>query len=329
MRLAMTLLLSVVAFLPRGAPWAAQAQPAAKVYRVGTLFPPVIHQSFRIEAFLQALRDHGYVEGRHFILESQLTDDEGFYRPDLAKALVRAGVDVIVTIEIAGGQAARQATATIPIVVLNCDPHQQLVASLARPGGNVTGQSCMNAELTPKKLEVFKEAVPQLTRVAFLYNPQQPGPTLGLQLAQEAARALRITVHPVAVSHAADFERAFNEITHERCDGLFVYHDFVTASQRPQIIEFAARTKLPAFYGYREWVEGGGLASYGPNLRAMFGRAGRQVAKILQGTQPTALPVEQPTQFELVINLKTAQALGITIPPMLLFRADEVIQVIQ
>jgi putative ABC transport system substrate-binding protein len=320
------LLLSVVACLPLAAPCAVQAQQAAKVYRIGTLFPPVIHQSFRIEAFLQALRDHGYVEGRNFILESQLTDAERFDRPDLAQALVRAGVDVIVTIEIAGGQAARQATATIPIVVLNCDPHQQLVASLARPGGNVTGQSCMNSELTPKKLEMFKEVVPHLARVAFLYNPKQPGPTLGLQLAQEAARSLRITVHPVEVSHPADFERAFNEITRERFDGLFVYHDFVTASQRPQILEFAARIQLPAFYGYREWVEAGGLVSYGPNLRAMFGRAGRQVAKLLNGTTPAELPIEQPTAFELVVNLKTAQALGLTIPPTVLFQADEVIK---
>jgi putative ABC transport system substrate-binding protein len=326
MSLAIMLFLSVVAFLPLAAPCAAQVQPAAKVYRVGTLFPPIIQQSFRIEAFLQALRDHGYVEGRNFLIESQHTDAERFYRPDLAQALVRAGVDVIVTIEIAGGQAASQATATIPIVVLNCDPHQQLVASLARPGGNITGQSCMNAELTPKKLEVFKEAVPHLTRVAFLYNPKQPGPTLGLQLAQDAAQALRITVHPVAVSHSADFERAFNEITRERFDGLFVYHDFVTASQRPQILEFAARTQLPAFYGYREWVEAGGLVSYGPNLRAMFGRAGRQVAKLLNGTTPAELPIEQPTAFELVVNLKTAQALGLTIPPTVLFQADEVIK---
>ncbi len=307
-------------------PLAAEAQQAGKVYRVGTLFPPVVHDSFRIEEIRQALRDRGYVEGQNLVLESRLTGAENFYRPDLAKELVRTGVDVIVTIEIAGGQAARQATDTIPIVVVNCDPFQQLVASLARPGGNVTGQSCMNAELTPKKLELFKGAVPSLARVAFLYNPKQPGPALGLQLAQEAARSLRITVGPVEVSDVADFEQAFTKIAKGHFDGLFVYHDFVTASQQSQIIQFAARTKLPAMYGFRGWVDAGGLISYGTDLHAMFRRAGAQVAKILSGGKPADLAVEQPTTFELVVNMKAAKALGLTIPPSMLARVDQVIE---
>ncbi|MBI2750896.1 MAG: ABC transporter substrate-binding protein [Burkholderiales bacterium] len=308
------------------APFAAEAQQKGKVYRVGTLFPPLIHQSFRIEEFRQALRDHGYVEGQNFVLESRLIDPENFYRPDLAKELVSAGVDVIVTMEIAGGQAARQATETTPIVVVNCDPFRLLVASLARPGGNVTGQSCMSSELTPKRLELFKMAVPHLSRVAFLYNPKQTGPVLSLQFAQEAARSLGITVHPVEVRNVADFDQAFTKIAREHFDGLVVYQDFLTASQRPQIIDFAARTKLPAVYQFREWVDAGGFVSYGTNLRGMYRRAGVQVAKILSGVKPADLPIEQPVTFELIVNMKTARALGLTIPQSVLLRADEVIQ---
>ena len=184
----------------------------------------------------------------------------------------------------------------------------------------------MNSELTPKKLEVFKAAVPNLARVAFLYNPRQPGPTLGLKLAQEAAASLRVTVHPVDVTTAADFDRAFTRLARERFDGLFVYHDFVTASQRGRIIDFAARARLPAIYAYREWVDAGGLISYGPDLGAMFGRAGSQVAKILSGHKPADLPVEQPTTFHLSVNLKTAKALGLTIPDAVLARTDRLIE---
>ena len=298
----------------------------AKVYRIGTLAPPVFHTSFRLAELRQALRERGYVEGQNVILESRFTDEETFYRPDLAGELVRAGVDVIVTMEVAGGQAAQQASSTIPIVVLNCDPHRQLVASLARPGGNVTGQSCMNSELTPKRLQLFKAAVPHLSRVAFLYNPKQPGPSLALTLAQDAARALGITVRPVEVSGVAGLQSAFARMSKEHFDGLYVYHDLVTASRRPDIVEFARLARLPTMYAYRDWVDAGGLISYGPSLRAMFGRAGTQVAKILGGSKPADLPVEQPTILELAINLKVAKALGLTIPPPILARADQIVE---
>ena len=299
---------------------------AGKVYRVGTLFPPVIHETYRIEMFRKGLQDLGYVEGQNFVLESRLTGKQDFYRPELAKELVSSGVDVIATSEVAGGRAARQATETIPIVVINCDPYHLLVESLARPGGNVTGQSCMTAETTPKKLEFFKMAIPHLTRVAYLYNPKQPGPTLGLKLAQEATRSLQITVHPVEVSDARDFEQAFTKIGGGNFDGLFVHHDFITASQRTRILGFAARSKLPAMYGFGSWVHAGGLMSYGTNLAAMYRRGGRQVAKILGGEKPADLPFEQPTTFDLIVNLKTAKALGITIPESVLSRVDEVIE---
>jgi putative ABC transport system substrate-binding protein len=320
-----TALLAVVVVL-FALPVAAEAQQAGKVYRVGTLFPPLIHQSYRIEEFRRALRDQGYTEGQNLVLDSRPIDPDNFYRPDLAKELVNRGVDVIATMEIAGGQAVRHATETTPIVVLNCDPFKLLVARLARPGGNVTGQSCMSAELTPKRLELFKTAIPHLRRVAFLYNPKQPGPTLSLHLAQEAAQLLRITVHPIEVSNIAGFEEAFTRIQSGHFDGLIVYQDFVTASRRPEIIEFAARNKLPAVYQFRDWVDAGGLISYGANLREMYRRAGLQVSKILSGVKPADLPVEQPTSFELVVNLKTAKVLGLTIPQSVLVQADEVVQ---
>jgi putative tryptophan/tyrosine transport system substrate-binding protein len=325
-------LTAILSFALFAAPLAGHAQaatpatPTTKIYRVGTLVPPVFHKSFRFEELRQALRDRGYVEGQNFVLESRFTDDETFYRPDLAKELVRAGVDVIVTMEVAGGQAAKQASATIPIVVLNCDPHKQLVASLARPGGNVTGQSCMNSELTPKRLELFNAAVPNLARVAFLYNPKQPGPALALTLAQDAARSLGIAVRPVEVSPAADFQPALARIAKEHFDGLYVYHDLVTARHRSEIVEFAGRTRLPTMYAYRDWVDAGGLISYGPSLRAMFSRVGTQVAKILSGVKPADLLVEQPTILELAINLRAAKGLGLTIPPAILARADQIIE---
>jgi len=306
-------------------PVAGYAQ-AAEMSLVGTLFPPVIHKTFRIEMFRRGLQDLGYVEGKNYVLESRLTGKQDFYRPDLAKELVSLDVDVIVTSEVAGGRAARKATETIPIVVLNCDPYHLLVETLARPGGNVTGQTCMTSETTPKKLEFFKMAIPHLARVAYLYNPKQPGPTLGLRLAETAGRSLGFTVHPVEVSDAGDFKQAFATITSEQVDGIFVYHDFVTAGQRPRIIEFAAQSKLPAMYGFGSWTRAGGLMSYGTNLAAMYRRAGRQVAKILGGESPANMPVEQPTTFEFIVNLKTAKALGITIPQSVLLRVDEVIE---
>jgi putative tryptophan/tyrosine transport system substrate-binding protein len=325
MRRVVLLVVGLVTAMSFALPGGAQTKPGDKVYRVGTLFPSVVHKSFRMEEIRKALAEHGYAEGRNLVFESRLTGDNDFHRPDLAKELVESRVDLIVTIEITGGQAAAQATSTIPTIVLNCDPHEQLVASLARPGGNVTGQSCMNAELTPKKLETFKRGVPNMTRVAFLYNPRQPGPALGLKLAQDAARTLRLVVQPVEVTGSADFDQALERIAKGRFDGLFVYHDFVTAGHRSQIIAFAARTRLPAFYGYREWVDAGGLMSYGPDLRAMFARAGRQAARILGGAKAADLPVEQPTEFELFVNTKTAKALGFTIPSAVLLQANQLI----
>ena len=299
------------------------AQQPGKVYRVGVLFP----QGWaRFDEFRQALRDLGYVDGQNLILEPRFTGTDEFYRPDLANQLVDKHVDVIAAAEVAGGRAARDATSDIPIVVLSCDPHELLVNSIARPGGNVTGQSCMTSELTAKKLELFKQAIPSLSRIAFLYNPRQPGPILSLQLAQSASHDLGLTITPIPVTSSSDFLQAFEQIAGDRFDGLFVYPEFVTGAQRSRIIQFAREQKLPAMYGFREWADAGGLISYGTSAPALARRSAGYVDKILRGVKPADLPIEQPTKFDLVINLKTAKTLGITVPESLLARADEVIE---
>ncbi len=299
------------------------AQQPAKVFRIGVLWPAA---GPGYQALVQGLRDVGYVEGQNVTFETRWTGVKNFYQPELARELAQLKVDVIVTIEIAGGRAAKEATSTIPIVVVSCDPFEQIVATLARPGGNVTGQSCMTSELTAKKLQLFKEAVPRMSRVAFLYNPNEPGPAFSLKLAQGAAPTLGITLRPVEMREAGDLDSALSRIARERVDGLFVYPDFVTGGARSQIVEFAAKASLPAMYGFRGWVDAGGLMSYGTSQPAMIHRATMQVDKILKGAKPSDLPVEQPTKFALVINRKTAKALGLTIPPLLLLQADQVLE---
>ncbi|HLE43400.1 MAG TPA: ABC transporter substrate-binding protein, partial [Methylomirabilota bacterium] len=203
-----------------------------------------------------------------------------------------------------------------------------IVESLARPGGNVTGQSCMSAELSPKRLQLLKEAAPRISRVAFLYNPDEPGPTLAWKLSLDAAPSLGITLLPVPIRRPEEFDGALGTISREQADGLFVYPDLVTISPRMQArtVEFANKQRLPAVYAFRWWVDAGGLVSYGTTSLDMVRRAVRQVDKILKGTKPADIPVEQPTRFELVINIKAAKALGLTIPPSVLIRADQLIE---
>ena len=320
----MRLLATVLLLTLLTAPLAAEAQPAGKVYRIGTMWAA---PGPGYDSFVQLLRELGYVEGQNLVLVSRWTGLKTFYRPDLAEELVRSKVDIITTIEIQGAKAAKEVTSTIPIVVLSCDPHEQLVASIARPGGNVTGQTCLMSELTAKRLELFAEAVPRMSRIAYLYNPNEPGPSLGLKLAQGVAPALKTQLRPIEMREASEFDTAQARILRERVDGLFVYPDVVgTGPARAKIIEFAAKNGLPTMHGHRGWVDAGGLMSYGSNQPAMFRRAAVQVDKILKGAKPGDMPVEQPTKFELVINLKTAKGLNLTIPPPLLLRADQVIE---
>jgi ABC-type uncharacterized transport system substrate-binding protein len=248
--------------------------------------------------------------------------------PGLAAQLVREGVDLILVGSTQGALAAKSATRTIPIVMVRTgDPViDGIVPSLAHPSGNITGVTCLSSELTPKKLELLLDAVPNVKRLVILYNPGDPGPQLALKLAQEMATRRQLKLEPVAVSTPEEFERSLATIARLHPDAMYVYPDPLTARFAKATIDFAAKQRLPAVYGFRQWPDAGGLMSYGSNLRDLAYRGAGYVDKILKGAKPADLPVEQPTKFELVINLKTAKALGLTIPPSVLLRADQVIE---
>jgi len=314
------------------APLAGEGQQAAKVPRIGYLaLNPGTSPHLR-EAFLQGLRDLGYVEGRNVVIEYRSAEGKPERFPALAAELVALKVDVIVT---GGGTptalAAKQATRTIPIVFASAgDPVADgLITSLARPGGNITGSSNLTPELVGKCLEQLKQAVPGVSRVAFLWQPGGAGEGTEkdmLKRAEVAARALGVRPQFVEARGPADFDRAFSEMTRARAGALTVLVGamFIVAQRR--LVDLAAKNRLPALYGLREYVDAGGFMSYGPNVADLFRRTATYVDKILKGAKPGDLPVEQPTKFELVINLKTAKALGLTIPPSLLQRADQVIE---
>ncbi len=311
------------------APLAAEAQQAGKVYRIGILgnVPLTDPEGARVwGAFIQGLRELGYEEGRNITIEFRSSDGKYERLPALAAELVRLKVDVIVAPAAQNVLAAEQATRTIPIVMTYGDPIASgLVASLARPGGNVTGLSGLAPEIVGKQLELLKEIVPKVSRVAVLWNPaNQSHPPL-LREAEVAARSLRVQLQTLEVRGPDDFETAFAAVTRERAGALLVPADGMFLLNRIRIADLAARTRLPVMYGLREYVDAGGLVVYAPSIRDSFRHAASYVAKILKGAKPGDLPVEQPTKFELVINLKTAKALGLTIPQSLLLRADEVI----
>jgi putative ABC transport system substrate-binding protein len=317
------------------APLAADAQEAMKVYRIGRLSAgsPGLESNAREEAFRQGLRELGYIEGQNLVLEYRSAEGSAERLPDLAAELVRLQLDVIVAGGTAAIHAAQGATRTIPIVMTaSFDPVQEgFVASLARPGGNITGLSFLSTELPGKRLELLKETVPQSTRIAVMWNPVGPGYASRQVLLHNlavAARALGLHLHVVEVRRADELDTAFAALPPARADALLVMDDALVLSSRlgGRLADLAATSRLPAMYEWREWVMAGGLMAYGPSLQDIYRRAATYVDKILKGATPADLPVEQPTKFELVINLKTAQALGITIPPTLLFLADEVIQ---
>jgi putative ABC transport system substrate-binding protein len=314
------------------APLAAEAQQAAKIARIGLLATNLAANSHVWEDFRQGLRDLGYVEGRNVVIESRDAEGKPERFPALAAELVALKVDVIF---LGGGTraalAAMQATRTVPIVFAGVpDPVAiGLVTSLARPGGNVTGLSGFATELVGKCLEQLKQAVPGVSRVAVLWPPGAlPERTEKdyLKAADVAARALGVRLQVVEARGPEDFDRAFSDMTRARAGALTVlpYQFFV--NERRRLVDLAAKNRLPAVYPLREFVDAGGLMSYGWNLTDLYRRAATYVDRILKGTKPADLPVEQPTKFELVINLKTAKALGLTIPPSLLGRADRVIE---
>ena len=319
-------------------PLAAEAQQAGKVHRIGFLSPSSRSDPERLAspfgerglaAFRQGLRDLGYVEGQNIAIEYRWAEGRFERLPDLAAELVRLKVDVIVSVVTQATLAAKNATGTIPIVLVAAgDPlGSGLVANLARPGGNVTGPSSMYGDLAGKQLELLKETVPKVSRVAVLWNPANAvWQAQMLRQTEIAARALGLQVQLLEARGPDELEGAFAAMTRERVSALLVQVDVIFALHARRIADLAAKRRVPAMYGSREHVETGGLMSYAPNIPDLFRRAATYVDKILKGAKPADLPVEQPTKFELVINLKTAKALGLKIPQSVLIRADEVIQ---
>jgi putative ABC transport system substrate-binding protein len=314
------------------APLAAEAQQATKVARIGFLSassPPITPHV--LEAFLQGLRDLGYVEGRNLVIEYRFAEGKLERLPALAAELVALRVDVIFTGSSAQALAAKQSTTTLPIVfIVSSDPVSDgLVTSLARPGGNLTGLASVASDLVGKRLEQLKQAVPGVNRVAVLWHPGGSGGGTNkdmLKAIDDAARALGVRLQFVEVRGPEDFDRAFSDMTKARAGALTVLGSVMFSIERRRLVDLAAKNRLPAVYALREFVDAGGLMAYGASQADLNRRAATYVAKILKGAQPADLPVEQPTKFELVINLKTAKALGLTIPPSVLGRADEVIQ---
>ena len=312
------------------APLAARAQPTAKIARIGWL-GDMPAAGPRLEAFFQGLRDLNYVEGRNLVIEYRYAEGKPERYPALAAEVVALKVDVIVSANTLGTLAARQATKTIPIVFIGAaDPVQSgLVTSLARPGGNATGLSALSPELVGKCLELLTQAVPGVSRVAVLWQPGAQGERTDkdmLKGADVAARALGMRLQFVEARGPTEFDRAFSDMTKARADALTVLGSAMFNNERRRLVDLAAKNRLPAVYSGRASVDAGGLMSYGPDIADLWRRAATYVDKILKGAKPADLPVEQPTKFELVINLKTAKALGLTIPPSLLQRADEVIR---
>ena len=304
-------------------------QPTKKIPRVGFLsLNPASVQKDRIEAFREALRKLGYVEGKNINIEYRFADNKSERLPELAAELVAIKVDVIVTAGNSATAPAKDATGVIPIVMMNdTDPvGQGHIDSLARPGGNITGLSSVGFDLADKRLELLKEIVPKLSRVAVLRDLTNQAAELALREIDPTARALKLQVQWFDVAKVEEFAAPFQAITKWRARGLVVGGGPLMVRHRKQVIEFAAKNKLPAIYGREEFVEDGGLLNYSASIIDLTRRSATYVDKILKGTKPSDLPVEQPMKFEFVINLKTAKQIGLTIPPNVLARADKVIR---
>jgi putative tryptophan/tyrosine transport system substrate-binding protein len=307
----------------------AEAQQPKKVPRIGILPPVPISERVHLwEAFRQGLRELGYVEGQNITLvfPSAEVKPEGLH--DLAAELVSLKVDVIVAPTTRAAQAAMDATRTIPIVIpVVTDPVGiGLVTSLARPGGNVTGLTTIASDLSGKRLELLKEVVPGVSRIAVLSNPTNAAVPPQMRETEVTARALGVQLQRLEVRGPDDFDRVFQAATKERAGALITLEDAFVFTQRTRIVKLAAKNGLPAMYGFREFVDAGGLMSYAANLADMYRRAATYVDKILKGRKPADLPVEQPTKFEFIVNLKAAKQIGLTIPPNVLVRADRVIK---
>jgi putative ABC transport system substrate-binding protein len=309
------------------APLAAEAQPPGQVYRIGFLSTTPLPARVW-DALLDGLRERGYSEGQNLVFERRFSEGKAERFPEFAAEMVQLRVDLIIVTTTPAALAAKHATQTIPIVITSAiDPvGAGLVASLARPGGNITGLSSVAPELNGKRLELLKEVVPGMTRVAVLWNAANPANASAWQETQAAARVPGLRLHSQEVQGPQDFEGAFALMVQTRPDALLVLGDSLINMHEQQIAEFATQNHLPSMVARRESVMAGGLMFYGSSLPDRLRRAADYVDRILKGAKPADLPVEQPMKFELVINLKTAKALGLTIPPHVLFQADEVIR---
>ena len=313
-----TFLLATVSF--------AEAQKATKIPRIGFLSPTF--DDSRVEAFRQGLQELGYVEGQNIVIEYRWADGKFDQLPDMASELVRLKVDVVVAVVTQASLAAKKATGTIPVVMIGVsDPvGSGLVVSLARPGANITGTSSMTAELVGKQLELIKETLPKVSRVAALWNPANPiFQAIQRRETEAAARALGMQLRFVEARGSDEIDRAFASVAKERMRAL-LFNDPVFTAQRKQIADLSKKYRLPTVSGIKEYTDVGGLMAYGPSFPDMYRRAAYYVDRILKGTKPADLPVEQPMKFEFIINLKAAKQIGVTIPPNVLARADRVIR---
>jgi len=312
-------------FLPE--PFAAAAQQPTEMRRVGFLSAGSAVRALRI-IFDESLANLGWIEGKNVVFERRYAENKLERLPELAAELIRLRPDVIVAAGTLAPLALKRATTTIPIVMQNAGAPVEsgLVTSLARPGGNITGLSLDSPELAGKRLQLLKEILPAVSRVAVVWNAANPYPAVVLKETREAAVELGIEIHSFEVRGPADVASALESVMRQQPNALITVEDPLTINERDYIVEFMARNRLPAMYGVRQFVDAGGLIAYGANLADLQRRAASYVDKILHGAKPGDLPIEQPTKFELVINMKTAKALGLTIPKDLLLRADDVIE---
>jgi putative ABC transport system substrate-binding protein len=310
-----------------GWPLAARAQQTASPQRIGVLLVGLSAESEELQHFRQGLRDVGYSEGRNVVIEWRSAKGDYDRVPELVADLVRSKVDVIVLDSAVGTQVAKRSTSTIPIVMaLVIDPvGTGLVKSLAHPGGNVTGLSMMTADINSKRLQLLKEAIPQLTRAAVLWNPDHPFHPKVVEDLKVIAPSLSMELSFVGARAPEQFGPAFSDVNRVQAQALYVVDDPIFFAHRMTLFKLASTARLPTIHELGRWPKEGGLMSYGPDVNDLFRRAAIYVDRILKGTKPADLPVEQPTKFELKINLKTAKALGLTIPESILLRADEVI----
>jgi putative ABC transport system substrate-binding protein len=321
---ALTLTLALVLL---AAPLPARAQQSRRVYRVGILEPvPEAQNAANLEALRTALGKLGYIEGRNLEIEYRSADGRAERYPALAAELVRLRVDVIVTRGTPAAQAAKQATETIPMVMATMGDPKAIVASFARPDGNITGVTTFSTELIGKRIELLKELVPRLSRIALLHNMGNPAAPPEWEETKAAARALGVAADLLDVRNPEDLSRAFEQADKRRVDAVIVGFDGLTQMYQSMIVTLVARHRLPAVYPAREFVAAGGLIAYAVDYADLYARVASFVDRIFKGAKPADLPVEQPTRFELVINLKTARALGLTIPPSLWLRANEVLE---